>query len=83
MTEQILNQTTEKKIVRGDRNQCAGCGQYFNSSHAFDKHRVGEHENNQRRCLSITEMTAKGMFAGSDGYWRGSAMPTSVIRGGN
>lgn len=65
---------TEKKQLRGDRNQCAGCGQYFNSLHAFDKHRTGEH-GLDRRCLSPDEMTAKGMHVASDGFWRGSAMP--------
>ena len=68
----------EKKTLRGNRNQCPGCSEYFNSTHAFEKHRVGEHERNQRRCLSITEMTAKGMFVGDDGFWRGSVMPDSV-----
>jgi hypothetical protein len=61
--------------LTGDRNQCQGCKQYFNSTHAFDKHRTGEHEGNNRRCMTPFEMTAKGMFVGSDGFWRGSAMP--------
>ena len=74
MTDAILT----RKTLRGDRNQCGACGQYFNSSHAFDKHRVGEHQNNKRRCLSIMDMTAKGMFVGDDGFWRGSAMPESA-----
>lgn len=56
------------KTLRGDRNQCPGCSEYFNSSHAFDKHRTGEHQDNGRRCLTATEMTAKGMFVGSDGF---------------
>jgi len=69
-----------KKTLRGDRNQCPGCNEYFNSTAAFDKHRTGEHKNNGRRCMSSVEMTAKGMFVGSDGFWRGSAMPESVIQ---
>jgi len=63
--------------LRGDRNQCAGCGQLFNSTHAFDKHRHGEHGNG-RRCLTVEEMTEKGMVIGSDGFWRGSAMPEGL-----
>jgi len=70
-----------KKQLRGDRNQCPTCHQYFNSTHAFDKHRTGDHEKGERRCLSTIEMTTKGMFVGSDGFWRGSAMPASVLMG--
>jgi hypothetical protein len=64
--------------LSGDRNQCQGCKEYFNSTHAFDKHRRGEFEIN-RHCLAADDMTAKGMFKGSDGFWRGSAMPASLI----
>ena len=64
--------------LTGDRNQCQGCREYFNSTHAFDKHRTGEHEGNKRRCLSTLEMTAKGMFVGGDGFWRGSEMPKAL-----
>ncbi len=65
--------------LRGDRNQCAGCGCLFNSTHAFEKHRAGEH-GVSRRCLSEGEMLAKGMVLGVDGFWRGSAMPQSVLQ---
>jgi hypothetical protein len=64
--------------LRGDRNQCGGCGMYFNSTHAFEKHRVGEF-GRDRRCLGATEMLAKGMVLGADGFWRGSAMPADVL----
>ena len=62
----------EKKL-RGDRNQCRGCGEYFNSTRAFDKHRVGryatETKPNTRRCLTPEEMTKKGMLQSEDGFW--------------
>jgi hypothetical protein len=61
-------------ILRGQRNQCRGCSQYFNSNFAFDKHRVGEHGHN-RRCLTPDEMSAKGMSLNSDGFWVGKSMP--------
>lgn len=64
--------------LRGDRNQCAGCGALFNSSHAFGKHRTGEHGVN-RSCLTAEGMQAKGMVLGADGFWRGSAMPAGVL----
>lgn len=63
--------------LRGDRNQCAGCSLLFNSGHAFDKHRTGDHGVN-RRCLSADEMKAKGMHLGADGFWRGSVMPDGI-----
>jgi hypothetical protein len=69
---------TEKKTLRGDRNQCPSCGEYFNSTHAFEKHRAGDFATG-RRCLDTYEMTAKGMIVGSDGFWRGSARPAETI----
>jgi len=60
--------------LTGDRNQCTGCDAYFNSAHAFDKHRTGEHGKN-RRCLAADEMAGRGMCLGADGFWRGSASP--------
>ena len=57
--------------LRGDRNQCCGCGEYFNSTAAFDKHRTGDFSSvtNPRRCLSQPEMYAKGMARNRDGFW--------------
>lgn len=65
--------------LRGDRNQCTGCGLLFNSSHAFDKHRHGAH-GVDRRCMTEPEMLAKGMVRGADNFWRGSAMPAHLIK---
>lgn len=64
--------------LRGDRNQCRGCLAYFNSTSAFDKHRTGE-IGRDRRCLDEEGMRAKGMVLGTDGFWRGSAMPADVL----
>ena len=64
--------------LTGDRNQCPTCSRYFNSVRAFDKHRVGSFEAG-RRCLHPEEMLERGMVVGSDGFWRGSAMPKDVI----
>ena len=54
------------------RCQCAtstgGCGEYFNSLTAFDKHRVGEYGGG-RRCMTRDEMEASGMSVNSDGFW--------------
>jgi len=65
--------------LSGDRNQCQGCKQYFNSSHAFDKHRAGDHEGGHRYCMTPNAMIARGMVLGADGFWRGSAMPESAL----
>jgi len=51
--------------LHGDHNECPGCGLLFNSTHAFDKHRVGPH--GARRCLTPEEMMAKGMV--QRGIW--------------
>lgn len=59
--------------LTGDRNQCRGCGEYFNSSNAFERHRTGEHGVN-RRCLTPDEMLAKKMQKNSQGFWVGRPM---------
>jgi hypothetical protein len=64
--------------LHGDRNQCQGCKEYFNSSFAFDKHRAGEH-GKDRRCLTVDEMRAKGMDKNAAGFWISSAMPENAI----
>lgn len=62
--------------LTGDRNQCQGCKEYFNSTAAFDKHRDGRH-GVDRRCLSADEMNAKGMAKNSAGFWVGSLMASA------
>ena len=56
------------KTLKGQRNQCAGCGEYFNSNYAFDKHRTGKH-GVDRRCRTKEEMLAKGMSVNQWGFW--------------
>lgn len=63
----------EKKRLTGNRNQCRGCSQYFNSITAFEMHRVGHH-GIDRRCLTPEEMKAEGMHLREDGFWIGSEM---------
>ena len=54
--------------LTGMRNQCQGCKQYFNSNHAFDKHRVGKH-GSDRRCRTTEEMLELGMSLNSANFW--------------
>jgi hypothetical protein len=73
---------TGGRMLRGDHNQCPGCHEYFNSTAAFEKHRVGEYgtgpngSSPDRRCLTVAEMRDKGMSDAS-GWWvtRPSNMP--------
>lgn len=66
------------KVLNGDRNQCQTCKEYFNSSGAFDKHRVGEHGLN-RRCRTREEMQAKGMSLNKDGFWITQKMDSAAL----
>ncbi|HYM46738.1 MAG TPA: hypothetical protein VES65_11345 [Solirubrobacteraceae bacterium] len=60
--------------LRGDHCRCStfdaggGCGEYFNSTAAFDKHRTGRH-GIDRRCMSVPEMLQAGMALSSTGWW--------------
>lgn len=61
------------KILRGNRNQCGSCREYFNSNGAFEKHRTGQH-GVDRRCRTPEEMRAIGMILRPDGFWIGEKM---------
>jgi hypothetical protein len=58
-----------EKTLRGQRNQCRGCSEYFNSNTAFDKHRTGSHHDGKRRCMTEQEMLNLGMSKNKDGFW--------------
>jgi hypothetical protein len=59
--------------LSGDRNECPGCGELFNSSAAFDAHRTGKFgklpEHGGRRCRTVEEMTQRGMEKNAAGFW--------------
>lgn len=56
--------------LTGDRCRCMACGLPFNSTTAFEKHRVGEYRPVlDRRCLSVTEMQELGMSTNTAGFW--------------
>jgi hypothetical protein len=54
--------------LRGDRCRCPTCHEPFNSTRAFDKHRVGNFPDG-RRCLTVAEMAAHGMAVNAAGFW--------------
>ena len=54
--------------LRGDTNQCPTCDKYFNSTKAFNLHRIGEH-GIDRRCKTTEEMLSKGMAINHRGFW--------------
>lgn len=52
---------------------CCACHQSFTCTRAGDMHRVGDHAvssgPNRRRCLSVDEMTTRGMVQNGKGHW--------------
>lgn len=62
--------------LTGDRCKCSACGEYFNSTKAFDKHRRGKYMPNERRCLSKEEMEIKKMSLSEKGFWITDKMPS-------
>ncbi len=65
-------------LLTGNRNQCGGCKQYFNSNAAFDKHRTGVF-GVDRRCLNDDEMLGKKMEKNVAGFWTTGLMDQSLI----
>ena len=64
--------------LNGDKNQCPSCDEYFNSTFAFDKHRVGKTGIN-RRCMTTDEMLDKGMEKSSTGFWVSAKRPEGLV----
>jgi hypothetical protein len=64
--------------LSGDRNQCAGCSEVFNSTAAFDKHRIGAF-GVDRRCATVQQMREKGMVKNAAGYWITAANPMNFV----
>jgi len=62
--------------LTGARCQCRACDEYFNSTFAFDKHRIGKPEN--RQCMTQDAMLAKGMSTNEAGFWVSSKMPSDI-----
>lgn len=58
---------TSRRLT-SSRCLCRGCGEYFNSVRAFDRHRVWASPT-CRRCLSVYEMQRKGMCVNGDQFW--------------
>lgn len=67
--EQDQIEVQAEQRLSGDRNQCPTCGEYFNSTAAFEKHRIGEYGMGLRRCLSVEEMLCASMVISSQGFW--------------
>ena len=66
-------------MLRGDHNQCPTCQELFNSTGVFDRHRTGTYTPNTRRCLTVSEMTAKGMLKNNNGYWIRMALEAGTV----
>lgn len=68
--------------LTGDRNQCPSCAEYFNSTKAFDRHRIGRF-GVDRRCRTLPEMVALGMVRNEAGFWITEAWPEAAgVRAG-
>lgn len=74
-----FNMQQSTRILRGDRCRCAKCGEFYNSTRAFDKHRVGAYPDG-RRCLTVAEMAARGMALNAAGFWVTKTQPADISR---
>lgn len=57
-----------RRRLRGDRNQCPSCHEYFNSTKAFDQHRTGQFSGD-RRCLTVSEVLNRNFRKTKDDFW--------------
>lgn len=56
-----------RRRLTGSRCLCRGCNEYFNSVHAFDRHRIWTSPT-VRRCLTADQMAGSGMSVNSSGF---------------
>ncbi|MGH8110458.1 MAG: hypothetical protein ACREPL_00735 [Rhodanobacteraceae bacterium] len=54
--------------LTGTRCQCPTCGECFNGLAGFDAHRIGPY-GDDRRCLTVAEMQARGWIPNAAGFW--------------
>ena len=59
-----------------DKCRCTVCGLYLNSSHAFEKHRVGYPE---RRCRTVEELLLLGWSTNATGHWITAKRPAGSV----
>lgn len=64
--------------LAGDRCRCSACGEFFNSAHAFDAHRVGRF-GLDRRCLAPAGMCERGMSTNEAGFWITARRPAESL----
>jgi len=73
------------KLLKGNRNQCGVCKEYFNSIGAFDKHRIFNDPKIRdwatRRCMTSDEMISSGMSLNQAGFWVTDKMPEQFLKG--
>lgn len=50
-------------------SRCSRCNQVFAGIVAFDAHRTRSFAQKQRRCLTPTEMSARGLTRNEKGWW--------------
>jgi hypothetical protein len=56
--------------LTGNRCQCTACGDVFNSTTAFDRHRVGDYSTRvSRQCQTSAELIARGWSHNAAGFW--------------
>ena len=80
---------TRPNLLRltGSRCQCPACGEYFNSTSTFDRHRVGDFAKpgqlmGTRRCLFVSDLVAKGWGRNAAGFWIERAREVATARAG-
>ena len=62
-------------LLTGNRCQCAACGEYFNSTSSFDRHRAGDSSSRtSRRCRTPAELILRGWSRNTRGFWIERAM---------
>jgi hypothetical protein len=59
---------TRPRLRGNNQCRCSACGQLFATVWTFDRHRTGDYASG-RRCLSISEMLAKGWIQNAALFW--------------
>jgi hypothetical protein len=74
-----INHRDPKLPLGSDKCRCMACGLYFNSTFAFDGHRIGR-IGLDRRCRTGDQLKALGWCLSSTGHWITEARDLGAAR---
>jgi hypothetical protein len=65
-----VNDDPRHGLLTGNRCHCRSCGEFFNSTSGFDRHRYGPYGWNTRKCRPVQWMIEQGWQLSGRAFWK-------------